>query len=227
VAINHNQNGDSVYHSLKEDIITLKLKPGQKISENEIASIYNVSRTPIKTAFQRLQGEKYIDIVPQKGSFVTLLDMKYIRDVIYMRMVLELDMLRSIIENGLTEKTVSSLRLNLDEQRSLINSNHLTPSSFYEIDSAFHNILFCAVGRECMWDVIQGFQVYYTRFRILDTLTTERYEELFNNHLQIIDALEKENFEELSVHIKDHLHSNLRRLDSKIKNEYSIYFVKD
>jgi len=222
----HNQNGDSVYHSLKEDIITLKLKPGQKISENEIASIYNVSRSPIKTAFQRLQGEKYIEIVPQKGSFVTLLDMKYIRDVIYMRMVLELDMLRSIIENGLTEKTVSSLKLNLDEQRNLINSNHLTPSSFYEIDSAFHNILFSAAGRECMWDVIQGFQVYYTRFRIMDTMTTERYEELYTDHMNIIDALGNSDYNSLSKHVTDHLHSNLRKLDSKIKGEYSKYFVK-
>jgi len=72
-------NGMDIYQKLKDDIITLKLKPGQMISENEIASIYNVSRTPIKNAFLRLKGEKYIEIIPQKGSYVTLLDMKYIR----------------------------------------------------------------------------------------------------------------------------------------------------
>ena len=227
MAFYSNQNGEHVYQSLKEDIISLKLKPGQKISENEIASIYNASRSPIKTAFQRLQGEKYIDIIPQKGSFVTLLDMKYIRDVIYMRAVLELDMLRTIIEKNLAAKIVADLKQNLEEQRSLIDSNSLTPTSFYDIDSAFHNLLFRAAGRECMWEVIQGFQVYYTRFRILDTVTTERYEELYNDHKLIIDALEKEDFDRLSVHVMDHLHSNLHRLDSKIKGEYSNYFVKD
>ena len=61
-------NSDEIYLALKEDIINLKLYPGQLISENEIAKQYNVSRTPVKTAFLRLKSEKFIEIVPQKGD---------------------------------------------------------------------------------------------------------------------------------------------------------------
>ena len=50
-------SSDDIYHALKDDILNLRLKPGQMISENEIANSYHVSRTPVKTAFLRLKGE--------------------------------------------------------------------------------------------------------------------------------------------------------------------------
>jgi len=219
-------SGVDVYQKIKEDILTLKLKPGQMISENEIANIYHVSRTPIKNAFLRLKGEQYIEIVPQKGSFVTLLDIRNIRDVIYMRALLEMDMLNTIIEEGLTEKAVISLKTNLQEQYDLINSDDLTPSSYFILDNAFHFLLFRIVGRESLWDVIQNYQVYFTRFRLLDVMTTARYEDICREHGQIIEALEEENHAELKTRLMDHLYSSVNRLDSKIKGELKEYFIQ-
>jgi len=197
------------------------------ISENEVANIYNVSRTPIKNAFLRLKGEKYIEIVPQKGSFVTLLDMKYIKDIIYMRAVLEVDVLSTIIKEGLREQLISGLEANLERQTELINSDNLDPSSFYEVDSVFHYSLFQEIGRERMWDVIQDCQVYYSRFRILDTMTTARYHELYNEHRNILDSLKKEDIHELKTRVFDHLHGNLRVLAAKIEGEYRDYFIQN
>jgi len=218
-------NGEEIYTKLKEEILTLKLKPGQMISENEVASLYNVSRTPIKTAFLRLKGEKYIEIVPQKGSFITLLDMKYIKDIIYMRTVLEIDMFNSIIERGDTDRVGEVLEKNLKKQRQLMDSDEITPTSFYDIDSVFHYSLFEAVGREKMWEVIQDCQVYYTRFRILDTSATARYEELYGEHERIIQALKAEDKSKIKTFIYDHLHGNIRRLAPKIDGEFKDYFI--
>jgi len=219
-------NGMDIYQKLKDDIITLKLKPGQMISENEIASIYNVSRTPIKNAFLRLKGEKYIEIIPQKGSYVTLLDMKYIKDIIYMRSVLEIDVLCTIIEKKRTEEVMEKLEGNLRRQSVLIDSDLINPSSFYEIDSAFHYCFFEAIGRERMWAAIQDCQVYYSRFRILDTMTTGRFHGLYEEHKKIATALKKENKEEIKEYVFNHLHGNLRVLSEKIVGEYKDYFIQ-
>jgi len=219
-------NGEEIYNRLKEDILTLKLKPGQRISENAIAGEYNVSRTPIKTAFLRLKGEKYIEIIPQKGSFITLLDIRYIKDVIYMRAALEMDMLSGIIDNGYTGKVVALLEENMAEQRQLLSSGGITPSAFYDIDSAFHYILFETMGRRKMMDIIQDCQVYYTRFRLLDTLTTARYSELYNEHENILCALKAEDKELLKKSVFDHLHGNLQKLAEKIEGEFKEYFVQ-
>lgn len=227
--LQHHLNGMSgvdIYQKLKDDIITLKLKPGQMISENEVANIYNVSRTPIKNAFLRLKGEKYIEIIPQKGSYVTLLDMKSIKDIIYMRAVLEVDALSKIIEHGLIDKTIEGLEEVLERQKELINSDKLSATTFYDVDSEFHHRLFFYTGRERMWEVIQDCQVYYSRFRILDTMITGRYQELVEEHSRIIYALKNQNHEEIKGSIFDHLHGNLRVLSKKIESEYREYFVQ-
>ena len=198
--LQHHLNGMSgvdIYQKLKEDILTLKLKPGQMISENEVASIYNVSRTPIKNAFLRLKGEKYIEIIPQKGSYVTLLDMKSIKDIIYMRAVLEVDALYNIVEQGLTDEAVKGLQEVLERQQELIESDRISATTFYDVDSEFHHRLFIYTGRERMWEVIQDCQVYYSRFRILDTMTTSRYKELVAEHSRVLEALKSQNRDEI------------------------------
>ena len=219
-------SGVDVYQKIKEDILTLKLKPGQMISENEIANKYHVSRTPIKNAFLRLKGEQYIEIVPQKGSFVTLLDIRNIQDVIYMRALLELDMLNTIIEEGLTEKAVEGLKANLEEQYKIINSENFTPSIYIDTDNAFHFLLFRLAGRESMWDVVLNYQVYFTRFRLLDVTTSARYDITCLEHQKIIESLEEKNRSKLKKSVMDHLHSSLYRLDDKIKGEFKDYFVQ-
>ncbi|MCL2579099.1 MAG: GntR family transcriptional regulator [Oscillospiraceae bacterium] len=218
--------GSDIYDKLKEDIISLKLKPGQMISENSVAGEYGVSRTPIKNAFLRLKGEKYIEIIPQKGSYVTLLDMNFIKDIIYMRAVLEYDMHCSIVKQDLTESVCQILEENLARQSEVIHSARLSPTTFYEVDSLFHLALFKAAGRERMWDIIQDCQVYYARFRLLDTLLTQRYEELYSEHVEIFNALKSKDLPKIKSNVFDHLHGNLKALSNKIENEYREYFLK-
>ena len=227
--LQHHLNGMSgvdIYQKLKNDILTLKLKPGQMISENEVANIYNVSRTPIKNAFLRLKGEKYIEIIPQKGSYVTLLDMKSIKDIIYMRAVLEVDALFNIIEQGISDIAVERLQEILERQKKLIASEKLSATTFYGVDSEFHQHLFILTGRERMWEVVQDCQVYYSRFRILDTMTTSRYQELVEEHSRVLEALKNQNHEEIKASVFDHLHGNLRVLSKKIESEYKDYFIR-
>lgn len=217
---------DDIYHALKEDILTLKLKPGQMISENEISRSYNVSRTPVKAAFLRLRAEKYIEIVPQKGSFITLLDIQYIRDIIYLRYVLESDIIKTVLNMESRDGLLTALNENLGEQKELIEHDSPNPKSFYEIDSRFHYALFEFAGRSKMWDIIQDFQVYYTRFRLLDTLTTARYNQLFQEHCRICGLLENGKSEDLKAEMYSHLHGNLKVLDQKIAGEYKDYFIQ-
>ena len=143
-----------------------------------------------------------------------------------MRTVLEMDMLNIIIDRGFAGQAAGSLEKNLEKQRLLINSDNVNPTSFYEVDSAFHYYLFEIAGREHMWDVIQDCQVFYSRFRILDTMTTARYCELYDEHKKIINSLKGEDKTELKACVFDHLHGNLRALAAKIEGEYRDYFIQ-
>ena len=56
---------------LKDAIITGSLRPMERITENQVAASYGLSRTPVREAFRRLEAEGLIQVVPQRGSFVS------------------------------------------------------------------------------------------------------------------------------------------------------------
>lgn len=218
-------SNDSIYHLLKDDILNLRLEPGQFISENGIAKKYNVSRTPVKAAFLRLSSEKFIEIVPQKGTFVTLLDLELAKEIIYMRSILEGAVIQSIIDN-VPEEVISKLTDNLKKQEDVINSSNIELADFYKIDTEFHSILFEFAGKIKLWHIIQQqFQVYYTRFRMLDLVAARKLNRVYEEHLEILEAIKKCEKDKIENILTRHLNGNISRLSDKIFNELKHYFV--
>ena len=58
-------------------------KPGECISEVELGNQLNVSRTPVREAIVRLSEEKLIDVFPQKGSFVSKIDLNLVDEAVF------------------------------------------------------------------------------------------------------------------------------------------------
>ncbi|MGK0468080.1 GntR family transcriptional regulator [Clostridium sp.] len=228
VSLNNKQfkrmNSDEIYVALKADILNLKLYPGQLISENEISKHYNVSRTPVKTAFLRLSSEKFIEIVPQKGTYVTLLDMELIKEIIYMRTVLESTIIKSVFEN-INNELIGKLSKNLEKQKVIVEKPVIEPSEFCQVDSEFHSICFDFVGKTRLWKVIQEFEVYYKRFRMLDIVAVGPFDSLYEEHFELFEVIKNGDKEKLDEVMYRHLHGNINRLGDKIYNELKDYFI--
>lgn len=217
-------NSDEIYLALKEDILNLKLYPGQLISENELSRQYNVSRTPVKTAFLRLSSEKFIEIVPQKGTYVTLLDMELIKEIIYMRSVLESTVIKDIFEK-INDELINKLSENLEKQKRIVEKPVIEPREYYQADSEFHSICFDFAGKTKLWKIIQEFQVYYTRFRMLDIVAVGSFGKLYEEHCELFEAIKNRDKEKLDEVMNSHLHGNINRLGDKISNELRHYFI--
>lgn len=80
---------DEVYEALKRDIITLRLAPGESLTEQQLARTYGTSRVPVREASRRLQQEGLLTAVPYKGYFVSQISLKEIGDCFDLRTVLE------------------------------------------------------------------------------------------------------------------------------------------
>ena len=95
---------EGIYHSIRMDIISQKLKPGQYISEDELAKQYNMSRTPIREILIRLAQEDLIRIIPNKGIFVYELTKRDMDEILEIRLILESAAAKTAAENITDEK---------------------------------------------------------------------------------------------------------------------------
>ncbi|HWV15106.1 MAG TPA: GntR family transcriptional regulator [Cellvibrio sp.] len=78
-----------VYDQLKQKIIDFEIYPGTRITESEIAEDFQVSRTPVRAALQRLETEGQITIMPKQGCFVRSVDIETISQYYDVRISLE------------------------------------------------------------------------------------------------------------------------------------------
>ena len=87
--ITQRQQGESgrsyALRTIKENIVRLELAPGSKVSESEIAAGLGLSRTPVREALQELSRERIVEIYPQRGSIIALVDYTLVDEARFMR----------------------------------------------------------------------------------------------------------------------------------------------
>src|SRR5215212_1671766 len=103
---------DQVYVALREAIVSAELEPGRRLSENELADALGVSRTPVREALVRLRDERLVAIVPQLGTFVTLISPEAVADAAFVREALECSATRPSTERS-SERELEELQANL------------------------------------------------------------------------------------------------------------------
>jgi DNA-binding GntR family transcriptional regulator len=214
-----------VYRTLKEEIINLSIPPGTVISENTICERFSVSRTPVRTAFQRLSDQKYIKIIPYKETKVTLINLHQIKQMIYMRIAIESKVVRDFI-NTWNPMEIEKLRYFLRKQIVLLGTD-FAPHEFYTEDSAFHRIWYSAIDMEFLWRKIQHAQVHYTRFRMLDIVGVRDFNGIVQEHEELFSIIENKKEKDVEPFFTHHLNGGIRRLGSRIYTEYSGYFEPD
>ncbi len=223
----NNASSNIVYECLKNDILHLNLLPGSAISETDMATKYNVSRTPVRDAFKALVNEGLLEVKPHIGTFISLIDINQISDVLYIRKVIEESILNDLCLH-FSETDALKLKFSLNEQKNLLDINNGSddiPSQFIKYDNNFHKLIFRIAGKESVWDMIFGINQHYERFRALINLYGENnVQNLYKEHYDIVDALNKRDHQTLKEHINKHIYDGFRN-SSKIMMEHSDYFI--
>src|ERR1700758_5215560 len=80
---------DNVYESLRTDILTCRLAPGDDVREQELAQRYAVSRQPVREALLRLEREHLVTVQPRQGYRVNPISLADARDLLRFRLALE------------------------------------------------------------------------------------------------------------------------------------------
>lgn len=217
---------EEVYQDMCNRITNLQLRPGQKISENQISEEYGVSRSVIRTVFTRLSQRKLIVVYPQRGTYISKIDLDFIADLLLLRTALEKEVLYEIFENmdiSHRQELVNQLKENLDKQKQFIHSRGYE-SDFKYLDSEFHKLLVDSVHRHNLMELMAEQMIHIVRWRNFIVAFAHRVPELIEEHEAIYQAIAENRagkaMRAMSVHLE-----TISKVSKMAKSEYPEYFL--
>lgn len=175
---------DEIYLILEQEMIALKIKPGELISENQLCKRFNVSRTPIRSVLQRLQQNGFVQIIPHKGTRVTVIHIDIVNQWIYQRVAVESMVLRDFM-SICTPADVARMHYvqqQLTELAKRRNESDFDINEFLTTDLSMHRIPFQVTGRLYLWENLTKPQADYSRFIRLDVVGGRNVPDVLKEH---------------------------------------------
>lgn len=175
-----------VYRQIRDAIVTLKLSPGELLSEMELARQLGTSRQPVREAFLKLQSAGLVLVRPQRGTIVVKISSKMVRDARYLREALELAVVRRACAVARPPQ-IAALRRCIELQvRAAEVGDH---DGFIQADDEFHRRLADCAELDRAPGVIEDFKGQMDRVRYLSLSDATPLDRLIAEHAAIADAV--------------------------------------
>jgi len=190
-----------VIRVLRYNIENLILKPGQLVSENELAQSLGVSRTPVREALIELSRTGVVEIFPQKGTCISLIDLSIVEETRFLRCAVEKALVRLACDRCSAED-FAAMEDNLQRQRACVERNDYR--SLMCLDNEFHRLMYAACGKEMTYGLIQSVMTHFNRVRLLN-LAEMDMRRTVDDHEAILQAIKSRNKEEAVAMVERHL----------------------
>jgi DNA-binding GntR family transcriptional regulator len=195
---------EQTLETLRRDIIALHLPPGTALSENELAASLGVSRTPVRESLILLQDEGLVQVYPQVGTFVSLVDPERVSEAQFIREAIECSSLQSVT---LPVGAVDAAALAENLHRQGLAAERDDAEAFFELDEDFHRTLLRLAGHESAWRTVTSQKAHLDRARRLSLGNLRPMTALVEQHRSVADALvagDRESaVENLRAHLRD------------------------
>ena len=175
-----------VFHRLREDILSGKYKENDELKEVAIGEELGVSRTPVREAFRQLELEGLIQIVPNKGAYVTGITKKDVRDIYMIRSLLEGLCARWATEH-ITPEQMAEMEENIVLSKFHAQKGHY--EQLAQLDNRFHEILYEACNSKMLEHPLRDFHEYVLRVRRRTLSEKNRGTKSNEEHEQIMEAI--------------------------------------
>lgn len=176
---------DYALRCLTENILNLELTPGSMVSENELAAQLGLSRTPVREALMALAKVRLVDVYPQRGSAVTLVDYELVEETCFMRRVFEVAVVEVACKTA-TEEDKVALKDNVAAQERFLQEGR--PEQLMPLDNELHKLLFLIAHKTQMWDMMSSYTLHFDRVRRM-ALDPVRNDRNVADHRAIVDAI--------------------------------------
>lgn len=197
------------YEEIKELILNETFQPGSFLSERELISMLNMSKTPIKSALTRLEAEGFVTVSSKQGIIINDLSFSRIIDIYDLRTVLETHNVRSVL-NRLTEEQFEMIRENLEVTERIVKV--LDVREFAKADHDFHLLISNFAGNEEIHRILLNYNDHLLRITLRHLKKDpNRMKDFYQDHLEIYNLL-SEGREESVERMRDHLQNSKQKL---------------
>ncbi len=201
-----------VFNRIREDILNGKYKDHEELKEVAIGNELGVSRTPVREAFRQLEREGLIQIVPNKGAYVTGITIEDVKDIYMIRSKLE-GLCAAWACEHITEQQIEEMEENIYLAKFHAERGHFDQMS--ELDSRFHEVMYEACNSKMLEHLLKDFHQYVQRVRKRTLSTIDRSLASNNEHSMILEAIKARNPEEAERLATVHIHN---AYDNMVKN---------
>ena len=199
--VNRQSARDLVYQTLRDWIIRGELLPGEKINDAEIARHFQVSRTPVREAFQLLESQKLIRVIPGRSTTVTEID-KVDLEKCY-RPLAEIQSLGAQMAAAvLTAEQLQELQSILD--RSVQACADEDAQTAIRCDADFHSIIMDAAGNEYMRDFSDLLLLHIQRIKYHFYHCDRMRRASVQQHGEVLEALRRRDGEAAAQRMRSH-----------------------
>lgn len=216
---NRETASDYALRVIRYNIVSLNLVPGSLVSENELAKELGISRTPVREALIELSKIKLVEIYPQKGSCISLINHQLVEEARSVRLLLE----SAIVEEA-CEMVSSKDILLLEENIRLL---EMYQGKNYEdkqlkLDNEFHELLFTICNKQFTYNLLTGMMTHFDRVRRL-SLSVVRDSKILADHKNLVDSIKRKDSQAAREIITKHL-SRYQLDEEELRKNYGDYF---
>lgn len=193
------------YEEVKRRIIDCIYPPGAKLSEARLSEELGYGRSPIRTAFSRLQAEGWIEVSPQSGTYVKSLTEKEIEDLFETRLLLETHVTSAAARNIDTEQL---RRLRMAFRRLAPQGREDEADAFddfNELDSMFHSTIYGVAGNSLVTLILLNLLEKARWLKKSFPSTPKRWKLAFRELERVLECLENRDPEGAAQRIREHI----------------------
>lgn len=189
------------YNTLKRKIMLNELEPNEYLEEKKLCEMLNISRTPIREAISMLEWEQFVQVIPNKGIFVSDISIRMIKELFQVRHMFEPEAARLALPNLDADMLMEYRHRFLD---GLERKDYAT---LHQMDYDFHNDINAACSNKYLTRILNNISDQFQRVRTMSFYTAERTENGAREHLELIHLMLQNESEEVARLMQKHISS--------------------
>ena len=209
--------GNQIYKQLRREILEMRFLPGEKISEAQLATKYNVSRAPIRDAIRSLEQERLVIVKPQVGTIISPVSLDKAVDICQIRLLLE-PHAAYISAETIPNEDLAKLEVSFNSIAKLNIKSEDKKRLVFETDLNLHKTIWKFSGNDEIYRILNGYLGQMGRIRLTTAELASRLSPSVKEMFKIFTALKNRNPKEAQSAMYTHIFNIKNAVEDVLKS---------